>query len=87
MADLYTGAGNAQAAGTVGSANAWTGALGGVANGISSAYGLKTLKDLYGNKGAFGNGSFLPSGMSYNMNPSPAAAYAGYTPAPDEVGL
>ena len=52
LADLltsaYTGQGNAKAAGTVGSANAWTGALSGGANTLASLYG-----NLYGPNGGY----------------------------------
>lgn len=49
LEQLYTGAGNAQAAGTVGSANAWTGAFGGGINTLAQLYG-----HLYGPGGAYG---------------------------------
>lgn len=39
LANLYTQKGNAQAAGTVGSANAWNGALGSIGSNLTSLYG------------------------------------------------
>jgi hypothetical protein len=54
-----TGGANAQAAGTIGSANAWSGALGGVANAagqVGGYYQQKNLLDwLKKNPGVFGN--------------------------------
>ena len=59
IADLMTGGANAQAAGTVGSANAWSGALGGVANaagGIGNYYQQQNLLNwLKQNPGIFAN--------------------------------
>jgi hypothetical protein len=47
IADLFTQKGNAQASGTIGSANAWTGALNGVGKVANNIYQGIQLRDLF----------------------------------------
>jgi hypothetical protein len=73
--DLQTGGAAAQAAGKVGAANAWTGALGGVAQagqGVGNYYqGKETLKMLMGNPAAAQNLANLPQRRNpYLANPA-----------------
>lgn len=71
IGDLMTGGAAAQAAGVVGGANAWTGALGGIANAgnqVGNYYqGQQTMKDLMAN----------PS-LGMVMNPRTRHVYANY---------
>jgi hypothetical protein len=68
VGDLMTGGAAAQAAGTVGSANAWSGALGGVANAANQVggylQGQQMMKDLMAN----------PS-LGYIVNPRTGRGY------------
>jgi hypothetical protein len=77
--DLLTGGAAARAAGTVGAANAWTGALGGVANtaGQVGQYyqGKKTLATLMANPSTRGN---YGGGNGYGSTP-----YSGVVVNPD----
>lgn len=66
LADLYTGGANAQAAGTIGGANAWNGALGGIANSAMDIYAMSRTPGFAGGGGAGMpgtpyTGSYLPS--------------------------
>jgi hypothetical protein len=75
IGDYMTGGAAAQAAGTVGAANAWSGALGGVANaaqGVGQYYqGQQTLKTLMGNPAAAQNLANLPQYRNpYLANPA-----------------
>ncbi len=78
IADLITGAGNAQAAGTVGSSNAWSNALTGIGKGIGGAATLSSF-----NKG-FGGMSPAPAGAGagsvYGMAPGPLPMSIGTPP-------
>jgi hypothetical protein len=44
--NAITGGANAQAAGTIGSANAWSQGIGGVSSAVSQYYQNKSLSDL-----------------------------------------
>ena len=69
VANLATGAAAAQAAGTVGSANAWSGALGNAAN----MYGLSNILGGGGGPQIFGSGTTNAAGgisLAPNMMPS-----------------
>jgi hypothetical protein len=69
---LYGDIGNAQAAGTVGSANAWNGALGGVADAINKGIGYK-----YGNQDPYGYPNGYPGFPGGGRDPFAANA-SGY---------
>lgn len=74
IADLMTGAANAQAAGTIGSANAWSGALGGVANAAGQVGNYYQQKDLI---------SRLPqTGFNYYSGARPYTPQTPGLPAP-----
>jgi hypothetical protein len=74
IADLMTGGAAAQAAGTIGSANAWSGALGGVANAAGQAGGYLEQRNLLTQFPALFRGYGYP-GYGYG---NPNAPYGGY---------
>ena len=67
QANAYTGIGNAQAAGTVGSANAWQNALGGGVNAINQYVSKQVVPGDTSNNSAaanlYGGGSGSASGV------------------------
>ena len=65
IAELMTGSANAQAAGTVGSANAWSGGLGGATSGVLNALLLHGLGQT-----PAGMGSYSPALMQTGEIPS-----------------
>jgi hypothetical protein len=76
IADLITGGGAAQAAGTMGRANAWSNALGGVANTANQVgryYQDKDILSMLKNPAISSPVSFDPSGYTpggdYDLNP------------------
>ncbi len=77
IADLITGAGNARAAGTVGSANAWNGALGGVGNAATGYGQSRTLSSLFNNSSTAG-----PGGVATRPFYSPGTNPSGIGPSP-----
>ena len=67
----YTGAGNAQAAGIVGAANALGGAVGGLGQTANQAFLLSLLQGGGGTSTAIGNGGApIPSGVGADGSPS-----------------
>ena len=80
----YTNQGNAQAAGTVGAANAWTGALGGVANAAQNYSVNQTLNGLY-NQTAPTSTYAPPAPSAYSGAPS--FAMPGAPSIPDLSGI
>ncbi len=81
LADLFTQQGNSQAAGTVGAANAWTGALNGAGKGLAGAYQTSTLGNfmktfgggMQGAPAGAGTGSVagMVPPMPYQIGPAP----------------
>ena len=66
LAQLLGAQGNAQAAGTMGSANAWSGALGGIGNAAQSYQQNQTLNNLFGGGGT---ASSAPAGFATATKP------------------
>lgn len=84
-------AGNAMASGQVGSANAWGGAFGNIANSIGNAYARQSS---YGNPSLYGSRTSAIGGMatpswngSINVGSTPPYSTPPYFPAPSEYGL
>jgi hypothetical protein len=73
--DLLTQIGNAQAAGTIGGTNAWTGAMGNAANTATQMYLLSRLFGGGGGAGAGGGTSWYPPGT-----PGPAGTPPWFPP-------
>lgn len=69
ITDLTTGAGNARAAGIVGSANAWNRAIESGAGAFNMYQNNQILQQLMRNQGGRGGGNFASTGRSWGDNP------------------
>lgn len=69
LAQLATGAGNAQAAGTVGSANAWTNALSGISGSLTNAALYSNNSSYGGNSSGVGSPGQVNQWLNSSWNP------------------
>lgn len=78
IADMMTGGAAAQAAGQMGAANAWSGALGGVANAAGQVGSYYQQKDLLGQLGGYGFGAYGNPSNMYSMTRMSPQEYGNY---------